>query len=145
MSWSWVDTEHSIHWVQHPPRIVCLPLILMITSWPLNVTSASCIPPYLIDRHQTSSPWKLKAKFTLSQSNGSELTIWWRESQYLVRHPSTASKYSSKLTSCYGGVWIPIINTIFIESKYSRLSKLFLSLSYPKTQPLALLQELPFC
>jgi hypothetical protein len=42
---------------------------------------------------------------------------------------------------CYGGVSIPIINTIFIESKYDRLSRiLILDLSYPKTESLA-----PFC
>jgi len=54
MSWHWVKayTEHSIHWVQHPPRSVCLPCILMITSWPLNVASASGVPPYTIDYHQ---------------------------------------------------------------------------------------------
>jgi len=48
MTWSWVDTEYSIHRVQHPPKIVCLPFILMITSWPLNVAPASGVPPYMI-------------------------------------------------------------------------------------------------
>jgi len=58
-------TECSIHLVQHtpsraytvvqhPPEIVCLPLILMITSWPLNVASASSVPPYTIDRHEAA-------------------------------------------------------------------------------------------
>ena len=42
-------TKYSIHWV---PKIVCLPFILMITSWPLNVASASVVPPYTIDHHQ---------------------------------------------------------------------------------------------
>jgi hypothetical protein len=45
---------------------------------------------------------------------------------------------------CYGGVEIPIINRIFIESNYSRLSNLFCFLSCPKTQPRARLQEGPF-
>jgi len=59
MSWHRVQhtpstayTEYSIHRVQYTPKIVCLPFILMITSWPLNVVSASGVPPYLIDRLQ---------------------------------------------------------------------------------------------
>jgi len=52
MSRSWVDTEYSIHWVQHPPKIVCVPFILRILSWPLNVASASGVPPCTIYRHQ---------------------------------------------------------------------------------------------
>jgi len=52
MSWSWVDTEYSIHWVQHTPKIDCLHFIFMITSWLLNVVSALGGPPYRIDRHQ---------------------------------------------------------------------------------------------
>jgi len=47
-------TEYSIYWVQHRPEISCLPLILMIMSWPLNVASASGVPPYTIDRHQAA-------------------------------------------------------------------------------------------
>jgi len=42
--------------------------------------------------------------------------------------------YSHVLRGCL----IPIINTTLIRFKYSRLSKLFLSYSYPKTQPLGL-------
>ena len=71
MSWHWVQaytkykhtpstsihqvqayTKYSIHRVQHPPTIVCLPFILMITCWPLNVASGSGVHPYTIDRHQ---------------------------------------------------------------------------------------------
>jgi len=54
MSWDRVQayTEYSIHRVQHTPKIVCLPFILMITSWPLNVACASGVPPYMIDPHQ---------------------------------------------------------------------------------------------
>jgi hypothetical protein len=45
-------TEYSIHRVKHTPKIVCLPLIHMISSWQLNVASASAMPPYTIDHHQ---------------------------------------------------------------------------------------------
>jgi len=62
MTWSWVDTEYSIHRVQHPPKIVCLPFIHMITCWPLNVASASGVPPYTIDRHQPALHESLKVK-----------------------------------------------------------------------------------
>jgi len=67
MPWSWVDTEYSIlrvrhtpstaytnstiHRVQHPPKIVRLPFILMTRSWPRNIFSDSSVPPYMIDRH----------------------------------------------------------------------------------------------
>ena len=59
ISWHWIQhtpsttpTEYSIHRVQHPAKIVSLPFILVITSWPLNVASALGVPPYMIDRHQ---------------------------------------------------------------------------------------------
>jgi len=39
-------TECSVHRVQHTPKIVCRPFILMISSWPLNVASASGVLPY---------------------------------------------------------------------------------------------------
>ena len=52
-------TKYSIHQVQHTPstaytkysipKIVCLPVMLMITNWPLNVASASSVPPCMID------------------------------------------------------------------------------------------------
>jgi len=53
----------SWHRVQHPPKIVCLPFILMIMSWPLNIASASGVPPYMIDRHQPAlyESWKAKS------------------------------------------------------------------------------------
>jgi len=55
----------SWHRVQHPPKIVCLPFILMITSWPLNITSPSGVPCYTIDRHQPAlyESWKVKSPF----------------------------------------------------------------------------------
>ena len=67
---STVYTKYSIHWVQHtlssaftkyskhqaqhPPKIVCLPFILTITSWPLNIASAPGIPSYMIDHHRAA-------------------------------------------------------------------------------------------
>jgi len=90
-------TAYSIHRVQHLPKIVCLPFVLMITSWPLNVTLVSGVPPYTIHRHQTSLPWELKRKVTLSQSHGGDLNNWWKDSQHPARHPLTSSKSSSKL------------------------------------------------
>ena len=96
-------TEYHIHRVQHLPKILCLPCILMITSWPLNGTSGSGLRRYLIDCHQTSSPWELKPKVTLSQSHCCEITNWWKEFQYPARHPLTASRYVSK----YARLWPP--------------------------------------
>jgi len=55
-------TVYSIHRVQHPPNIVCLPFNLMITSWPLNVVSASGVPPYMIDCHQLALHERSKLK-----------------------------------------------------------------------------------
>jgi len=55
-------TEYSIHRVQHPPKIVCLPFILMIRMWPLNVASASGVPPYTIDCHQPALHGSSKVK-----------------------------------------------------------------------------------
>jgi len=55
-------TEYSIHREQHPPMIVCLPFILMITNWPLNVDSASGEPPYMMDRHQPALHESSKVK-----------------------------------------------------------------------------------
>jgi len=45
-------TKYYIHQVQHTPESVCVPFILRITSGPLNVTQASSMPLYTIDRHQ---------------------------------------------------------------------------------------------
>jgi hypothetical protein len=53
---SWHQVQHTpstnIQRVQHTPKIVCLPFILLITSRPQNVASASGVPSYTIDRHQ---------------------------------------------------------------------------------------------
>jgi len=66
-------TEYGIHLVQHLPKIVWLSFIVIITSWPLNVASASDVLSYTIDCYQTSSPSELKGKVTLSQSHDCEL------------------------------------------------------------------------
>ena len=55
-------TEYSMHRVQHPPKSVCLPFILMIMSWPLNVASASGVLRYTIDRHQPAVHDRSKVK-----------------------------------------------------------------------------------
>jgi len=61
-------TEYSIHWeysihrVQHPPKIVCLPSILMSRSWPLNVVSASRVPLYTMERHPSAIHESSKVK-----------------------------------------------------------------------------------
>jgi len=46
VSWSRVDTECSIHWAHHPPRIVCLHFISKISSWPLNAAWLWCASLY---------------------------------------------------------------------------------------------------
>jgi len=57
MPWSWVDTEYkhtpsTAYTMYSIPKIVCLPLILMITGWSLNIASATSMPPYAIYCHQ---------------------------------------------------------------------------------------------
>ena len=56
-------TEYSIPRVQHPPQIVCLPFIITIRSWPLNVASASGVPPHTIDRHHPALHESSKVKW----------------------------------------------------------------------------------
>ena len=41
-----VYTECSIHQVQCQPGITCHPIILLMTSWPVNMASISGVPPY---------------------------------------------------------------------------------------------------
>jgi len=46
-------TEYSIHWLlNYPCKSFWFPFIITIVSWPLNVASGCCIPPYKIDCHQ---------------------------------------------------------------------------------------------
>ena len=103
MSWHRVQhtlctayTKYRIHSVQHPPRIVCFPFILMIMSWPLDVASDSGVPLYTVDSHQRALH-EFKGKLILSHSHRWKLTKWWIESQHLPYHPSTASMFSSNL------------------------------------------------
>jgi len=113
MSWSWVDTEYSIHRVQeyteynihrlqHTPRTAstddCLSSrhshdykLTPECSFSLWRASLHDRPPW------ACSPWELTAKVSLSHSLRCELTTWWIESQHPAHHPSTASKYSSDL------------------------------------------------
>jgi len=51
-------TECSIHRVQRTPKIVCRPFIFSISSWPLNVASASGVPPY---RSTATSQFSIRA------------------------------------------------------------------------------------
>jgi len=80
MSWHQVQhtpstayTDNSIHQIHHTPMIDCLPFILMITRWPLNVASSSCVPPYTIDQQQPAHHQSIKVK---SLYAGCELTNW---------------------------------------------------------------------
>jgi len=63
MPWLWVNTKCSIPRVQHTPTIVCHHFILMSTSWPLNVGSASTVPPY---RLTATSQFSIRASEVLS-------------------------------------------------------------------------------
>jgi len=55
-------TEYSLHRIPHTPKIACLPFIPMITSWPLNVSSAPSVPPYMINSHQAALHERSKVK-----------------------------------------------------------------------------------
>jgi hypothetical protein len=55
-------TEFTMHWVQHTCNLVCLPFILIITSWPLNLALTSSVPPHTIDHHQPALHDSLKLK-----------------------------------------------------------------------------------
>jgi len=51
-------TKCSIHWVPYTPKLVCRPFNLTIMSWPLNVASASTVPPY---RSTATSQFSIRA------------------------------------------------------------------------------------
>jgi len=96
------DMIMSWHRVQHTPSTAstqhCLSSLhsddyelTPESSFSFRRTSLHNWPP------SASSPWELKGKVTLSHSHGSELTNWWIQSHHPVRHPLTASKYSSNL------------------------------------------------
>jgi len=109
MSWHRVQhtpstayTEYSLHRVQHPPSTASTQDCLSSLHSHDYELTPECIfsfrPTSLHERPPSaSSPWQLKGKVTLSHSHGCELTNRWIESHYLVRRPSTASKYSSNL------------------------------------------------
>jgi len=104
MSWhqvqhtpSTASIEYSIHRVQHPHKIVCLPFILMITSWPLNVAASSGMASLHDLPPSASSPWELKGKVTLSHHHACKSTNWWIDYQHPARRPLTVSKFSSNL------------------------------------------------
>jgi len=67
------SSEYSMHRVQHTPRIVRPPFILSISCWPLNIASASGVPP---NRSTATSPSSISASkvksprhiFTVSSS-----------------------------------------------------------------------------
>ena len=109
-------TEYSIHRIQHTPKIVGLPFILIIKCWPLNVASASGVPPYMIDHHQRPLNANSNVK---SHSHRCELTNWWNDSQHPALRPLTASKYSSKLTR----LWPPSSHDHGIQVHISKLAR----------------------
>jgi len=45
-------TEYSIHRVKHTPQMICNLCIFLLTSCPVNVSSASGVPPYSTECHQ---------------------------------------------------------------------------------------------
>jgi len=102
----WVNTECSIHRVQHTPMIVCHPFILTISSWPLNVASAFSVPPY---RSTTTSQFSIRAWRVKSPCHIPKVASWLTDEfspgwpsidrlQLLVQSPSImASKCISKL------------------------------------------------
>jgi len=105
-------TAYSIHRVQHPPKVVCLPFILMITSWPLNVVSASGVPPCTIDCHQPALHKSLKGGVTSSHSHGCELTHRWIESQLpacLLTWSTATSQVSIRASKVKSSRHIPTV------------------------------------
>jgi len=119
MAWSWVDTEYSIHQVQHTPSTAYTKYsIHLVQHTPSTASTQDCLSSHHSHNYEltpecrvsfqhaslhnrppsASSLWELKSKVTLSHSHGCELTNWWIESQHRACRPSTASKYSSNLT-----------------------------------------------
>jgi len=97
MSWSWVDTEYSIHWC----TASTLECSSSLHSHESELTPECSVSFQRASLHyrppSASSPWELTGKVTLSYSQGWELTNGWIECQHRARRPSTASKYSSNL------------------------------------------------
>ena len=92
----------SCHRVQHTLRTAstqdCLSSLYSHDYELTHESSFSFQRTSLHDRWPSASTsWELKGKVTLSHSHGCGLPNWWMESHHPVRHPWTASKYSSNL------------------------------------------------
>jgi len=92
----------SCHRVQHTLRTAftqdCLSSLYSHDYELTHESSFSFRRTSLHDRRPSASTsWELKGKVTLSHSHGCGLPNWWMESHHPVRHPWTASKYSSNL------------------------------------------------
>jgi hypothetical protein len=90
-------TEYHVHRVHHPPKDVCLPFCLMISKFTPEWSFSSSWASKHNRLPSACSPRRLKSKDTLSHSPSWALTNWWIASQYLVVHPSSASKYLCNL------------------------------------------------
>jgi len=97
MPWSWVDTEYkhtlnTAYTMYSIPKIVCLPFILMITGWPLNVAWASGVPPYRIDCHQPAPHQSAQVKSPCHiPTFASQLTDEWSLSTRRAMHQAPPS------------------------------------------------------
>jgi len=91
-------TKYRIQWVQHPAKIVCLPFILIITSWPLNTASDTSMTPYTIDCHQ---PVLHENPMAMSPCHiptvGSYLTDDWSLSSWHAMHQPHSSTHPISL------------------------------------------------
>jgi len=118
MPWSWVNTEYSIHRVQHtlctaytvysihpvlyPPSTVSPQNCLSYHHSHHYELTAECSfsfrRAFLQDRPPpASSPWEIIGKVTSSYSHCCQWTNWWIESRHPAGLLSTGSKYSSNL------------------------------------------------
>jgi len=81
MPWWWVNTKHSIHWVEQPPNVQSVPSF----SWIHVDSSMYChISAYLqTDQLQPDwSLWLLNSECNACHSHNSKFTNWWIESHY---------------------------------------------------------------
>jgi len=98
------DMIMSWHRVQHTPSTASTEDCLSSLHFHEYELTSKCSFTFrrtsLHDRPPSACyPWEVKGNVTLSHSHGCKLTNWWIESQHRARRPSTASKYSSNLTS----------------------------------------------
>jgi len=99
ISWYRVQAliKYRIHRVQHTPRIVYIPYLLMIMSWHLNLASVSRVPHYTIDCHHPGCHASSKVKSPCHVPMfASELTDEWNPSTWHSVHwfPTTACPIS---------------------------------------------------